>query len=108
MTRKQKSLTTIHTSKEVADKIYEVRELDFDYGPLNRAKKFEGSHPAVMNSWMEKFDWADQLYEDGPLRVRANKFKHDKPKYQLIEWLEDTFNGGKQIMGYSNWHKLKR
>lgn len=108
MTKKQKSLTTIHNNKEYADELYSKKEPEFDYGPLNRAKRFDGTHPAVMKEWIKKFDWGDQLYESGPIRVRANKLKHDKPKYIILEWLEDTFNGGKQFIGYTNWHKLKR
>ena len=108
MTKKRKSLTTIHTSKDEADKIYQTEEPDFDYGPLNLAKKFDGTHPAVLQEWMAKFDWADQLDKDGSRGPGTHKFKHAKLKYKFVEWLEDTFNGGKQIVGYSNWKKLRR
>ena len=48
MMNKAKSLTTIHTSKQKADSIYEKLANEFDYGPLSMAKKFDGTHPKVM------------------------------------------------------------
>lgn len=107
MMNKAKSLTTIHTSKKTADSIYKNLAKEFDYGPLTMAKRFDGTHPKVMEEWIDKFNWGEKLYDKGPLRTRAKKVKHEKIKYKIIEWLEDTFNGGKQILGYTNWRIIR-
>jgi len=57
----------------------------FDYGPLGRLPRFEGSHPSVMAPRIAAMDWADELREaDLPGQVRFQRHKDERLKYRLL------------------------
>ncbi|MEQ9400389.1 MAG: hypothetical protein RJQ04_14600 [Longimicrobiales bacterium] len=57
----------------------------FDYGPLGRLDRFDGSHPAVMEERIEAMDWADSLRdEDPPGMERTQHHKDERLKYRLL------------------------
>lgn len=106
MQTKSKSLETIHKGREWAEKEYATKSKAFDYGPLGRLPQFNGSHPAVMKSFIEKFNWAEELnYQTGPL-PRRKLFKHERLKYRLLNILEQNLLGGKEIFTYTNWRLI--
>lgn len=76
----------------------------FDYGPLQKLRKFEGTHPAVMTSWIiEKFNWKDQLQYTGNRDKSRPVHKHEKLKYRILSWIENNLLGGKTIGGFKNY-----
>lgn len=79
----------------------------FDYGPLQKLEKFEGTHPKAMHSWMEDFDWGDQLQYQGKIRDDRPLHKHEKFKYRAISWIENNLRGGKHLGGFKNYILLK-
>ncbi len=103
MQHKRKSLDTIHKGAEKAAALYRGQPEEFDYGPLRLAKKFTGTHPKVMQPWIEKFDWQDQLREDGPIPKNRGRFKHEIRKNRLLTMVEQNLFGGKTIMGFKNY-----
>ena len=108
MQRKKKSLDTIHKGEERVAELYRHRPTEFDYGPLGRAAKFAGTHPAVMMDWMEKFDWKGQLnYSPRELNPHRERHKHDSLRVRLLTFLEQKLLGGREIGGFRNYELLK-
>ena len=74
----------------------------FDYGPLRRIPRFDGTHPAVMRPWIERFDWADWLRLDGP----PAGHKHERWRYRALSWVERHLLGGRRLGGFRNYTLL--
>lgn len=108
MQQKKRSLDTIHKGERRVQEMYKSRPPSYDYGPLGRAAKFKGTHPAVMEEWVSRFDWQDQLNysgrEQNPLR---DKHKHDSLKYRLLTWLEQKVLFGRELGSFKNYILLK-
>lgn len=107
MQAKARSLETIHHGKEKIDAEYNKRSLSFDYGNMNLYKEFKGTHPEVMKEFIEQFNWQDELHFEKDYKPSRLPMKHEKFKYRLITFIEQNILGGKQIMGYSNWNKVR-
>jgi hypothetical protein len=107
MQSKKKALDSIHKGDEKADELYKTRQKTFDYGPLKKLPKFEGTHPAVMQEKMQDFTWGDQLNYSSLERPDRPPFKHEKAKYRLISFLERKLNRGKHFFPFKNWEVVK-
>ncbi len=107
MTKKSHALATIHKGAEKANQIYSQPNEIFNYGPLGRLKLFNDSHPAVMQSWIKKFNWKDQLNYGSTLKINRPKMKHEKMKYRLATWIEQKLFGGKRLFYHRNWRIIK-
>lgn len=104
MTKKKKvNSTTYHGAPT-----QEVLNLDelYDYGDLSKLQKFEKTHPAIMQNWIAKMNWKDQLRYSSEGNRKRQLFKHEKLKYRIISWIENTFFGGETIGGFKNYKKL--
>ncbi|MBT3340396.1 MAG: hypothetical protein HOM34_03085 [Planctomycetes bacterium] len=69
----------------------------FDYGAMGRIPLFLGTHPSVMTQRIAAMDWADELYERAPVGHKPAMQRHDRLKYRLISWLENTFFRGRHL-----------
>jgi len=57
----------------------------FDYGPLGRLPRWEGSHPSVMAERMAAMDWQESLREsDPPGVVRSTTHKDERLLYRSL------------------------
>lgn len=108
MTRKKKALDTIHKGEIQAERVNQHLPDEFDYGALGRIPIFKGTHPAVMKSWVEKFDWKDQLNYGSKRKNNGTVHKHEKLKTRIATFFEQKVLGGKQIGGFKNYILLKR
>ncbi len=108
MQSKRKSLETIHKGKKVVDEAYAKEDNLFDYGSMKLSKVFKGTHPAVMEEWIEKFDWGNILYHQGPIPTSRPKFKHEKFKYRVLTFIEQNLLGGRHLFAFKNYIKLPR
>ena len=79
----------------------------YDYGRIDRCKKFGGTHPKLMASKIKTLDWQDSLRFSGPIAIGRRITKHEKPKYRFIMWIEKMFLGGRLIGGHKNYSILK-
>lgn len=102
MQTKRKALHTIHKGKAVAEAEYKDQNV-FNYGPMKLATEFNSTHPKVMQRWLDKFNWGDQLKREGFNINNREKFKHEKLKYRFLTFLEQNFLGGKRIGGFKNY-----
>ncbi len=100
MQRKRRTFSTVYKGVFSAQREFAREEDMFDYGDLSKLAEFRDSHPAVMASWIGKFDWQDQLY---PNRKALRKHKHEKLKYRVLTFLEQTLLNGTQIGGFKNY-----
>lgn len=82
---------------------YDQFQGQFDYGRLDRARVFEGIHPAVMKEWMDQLNWQDLLRFSGPAALNRPLMKHEKLKYRVLNFIEETFLGGHVIGGFKNY-----
>ncbi len=108
MQKKKKVFATIHRGEKQAEEEYKRASEEFDFGPLDRLAIFDETHPKVMKEWISKFDWEDKLqYEGKPDRSRK-KHKHEKLKYRLLTFIEQTFLNGNHLGGFRNYKLLKK
>jgi len=80
----------------------------FDYGNLSELPLFKESHPAVMDEWIAKFNWADQLqYESATYpEIKRRKHKHERLKNKVLTWIETRLLGGHQILTRKNFVRI--
>jgi hypothetical protein len=111
MQNKIKAFTANHEGKASVEK--KIREKKyptyFDYGNLSRLSSFRGSHPKVLQPWIERFDWHDQLRYEGVANSQIPiKMKHDRLKYRIVSWIEKKILGGRRLGEFRNYRLLKR
>jgi hypothetical protein len=105
MQSKKKEHDSIHHGIENTTKKYQKSPNDFDYGSLGSIPVFKGSHPLLMKDFIANIFWEEALNYTKKAHLRRPLMKHEKTRYKIITWLENTFNGGKDFFGYSNWDK---
>jgi len=109
MSTKMKTFTTNHRGKEHVEEMIKNNQFNgtYDYGPMNRLPVFKGTHPSVMESWISKFDWGDDLRHDGPLSMNKPRPKHDLLKYRIVSFLENNLLGGRRLGEFRNYIVVK-
>ncbi len=98
MKKKNKALDTIHKGKEAANAKHAGGPSEFNYGSMKYVRTFKGSHPSVMNEWIQKFNWQDKLkYKQ--TKNNHKRFRHEKWLYRILSFVENslglTFGGSK-------------
>lgn len=86
MKRKNMAMSTNHHGKKRVEELKLKKYFEFDYGNLNKLRRFKDTHPAAMNERIKAFDWADELKILNKHRV---KHKHEKFKYRIITFFEN-------------------
>jgi len=107
MKRKTKTFMTNHKGVAAVAEMERKNLFAFDYGPLDKLRRFEESHPAVMKEWIARFDWADQLQQTGPRRRDRPPAKHEQLRYRLITLLENHVFG-RPLFEFENFVLLDR
>lgn len=107
MVKKKKSFDTHSKGADFVTRAYQQYDEAFDYGRLDRARKFKGTHPAVMTEKIAQHDWKDHLRFSGPDAIGRPLMKHEKTKYRIINSLERYLLGGRRIGGFKNYKIVK-
>jgi hypothetical protein len=97
---KQKNNTA---SSYYGNKANQPFEDNFDYGRLDRANKFNGTHPSVMKDRIASLDWKPLLRHSGPTAINRPLMKHEKLKYRIINFIEQNLLCGKTLGGFNNF-----
>lgn len=105
MQRKREKKSALYRGMFSAQKEFSEEPEFFDYGDLSKLTLYTDTHPAVMAPWIAKFDWQDQLY---PKRKALRKQRHDKLRYRVLTFFEQTFFNGKLIGGFKNYKLVKK
>jgi len=111
MQDKIKVFSMNHQGREKIEKQIAAHKYDriFDYGNLSRLRSFKDSHPSVMEDWIARFDWRDQLRYTGPARsLNPVRSKHDKLKYRIISWIEKHLLFGRRLGEFKNYRLLEK
>ncbi len=111
MQTKIKAFNLNHRGRKKLEEQEVARHFDrgFDFGNLSKVTRYNGSHPAVMKSWMDRFDWKEQLRFSGPARsLNPVTSKHDKPKYRFLSWLEKRLPGDGRLGEFRNYIRLEK
>lgn len=107
MQKKRIYFSTNHRGVDAAQAQQARESKQFDYGPLENIPRFDQTHPAVMQKAIANMDWQDHLYEKRPDGHPPVKHKHDKFKYRLLTWVENTLFGGRHLFASKNFNRLK-
>jgi glycosyltransferase involved in cell wall biosynthesis len=59
-------------------------EGDYDYGPLGRLPRWDGSHPRVMQARIARMDWASRLREVDAPGTRRPRHRDERLLYRLL------------------------
>lgn len=98
MQKKYKSFTRDYKG----DLTPEYKAEEFDYGDLGKLPLFKGSHPAVMNHMISRFNWQEKL-DNRRERSTREKHKHERFKNRLLSFIEKNVLNGKQIFTFRNY-----
>ena len=108
MTKKKMALDTIHKGEEGAIKANKNVPEEFTYGPLGNLPEYKDSHPKVMEEWIAKFNWKDQLNYSKESKPHEELHRHNKFKTKFTTYVEQKILGGKQLGGFKNYILLKK
>ena len=111
MQNKIKAFSMNHKGRESVEKQIREKKYEniFDYGNLKKLTSFTDSHPAVLQPWMDRFDWKDQLRYLGPSRsLNPVKNKHDKPRYRIVSWIEKNLLFGRRLGEFRNYIIIRK
>lgn len=109
MHKKNVSLSNIHQGmnergKEILRKSKDI----FDYGNLSKLPLFNETHPNVMDTFVKKFDWAQELHYEKSYVPERPKMKHETTRAKVLTFLEQDIFNGKKYFGYSNWNIIRK
>lgn len=105
MQNKRKSMVTEFQGQAASAEYFKDRNDDFDYGDLSKLHVFTDTHPQVMQQFIQKFNWQDQL---NSIKDVMQDHQHARFKYRFLTFLEQNFLGGNQIGGFKNYRLLRR
>lgn len=111
MQNKIKAMTANHEGAESVEQyIREKKYLkQYDFGNMSKNTRFVGTHPKVLQPWLNKFDWHDQLRFEGPSKsLNPITMKHDRLKYKIISWIEKNILFGRRLGEFKNYRLLKK
>lgn len=108
MTKKKFALDTIHKGEEGALKANKNVPEAFTYGPLGDLPVYNGTHPKVMEEWIAKFNWKDQLNYSKETKPEEELHRHNKVRTKFTTFVEQKILGGKQVGGFKNYVLLKK
>jgi len=106
MQNKKREFSVIHRGQKKAEEEYGKLSDEFDYGPLNRLAKFQGTHPKVMQNKIAEMDWKDKLQYSGKPDPRRQLHRHEKLTNRIITWIEQNLLGGYYLGGTGNYKLL--
>ncbi len=99
------------TNEKGKDKMAELEKIEnyfaFDYGPLNKLAIFKESHPKVMDEWIARFDWKNELQFSGKRNKNRHPHKHERFRYKLATFIEKYILFGTPIGEFKNYILLK-
>lgn len=83
----------------------QISSRNYTYGRIADVPRFEGTHPSVMHSRIKKFY---ELKDKPDINGRRDPalHKHERLKYRLLSYVENTFFGGKTLFGFKNFKRI--
>jgi hypothetical protein len=107
MQKKRRVFEGIHQGEARAEEILSRESSEFDFGNMSHLSLYRHTHPAVMEERIRLFNWGDQLRRTTNQSSVA-RHKHERLKYRVLTFIEQTFLGGRQIMSFKNYRLARR
>ena len=104
--KRKETFATYHGEDKSKQMLKDLKD-NFDYGPLDRVPLFTGTHPKYMKEWIANFDWADQLQQTGKPRKDRKEHTHERLKYRLLTFVENTILNGRTLFDFENYELIK-
>jgi len=99
---------TKYGKKHVSDIVNKGLISDYyDYGNIKSLTVYKGTHPKLMDTWLEKMNWKDQLRFSGPHTINKLPDKHNKLKYRIISFIEKYILFGMRLGEFKNYNIIK-
>jgi len=96
-----------HQDSETANvQVEPIAEKPFDYGPLGRIPRYQGTHPAVMTDRIAQMNWADSLHQGRSRRPGYVPHRHEHFRYKVIDFVSRSFFGGRHLFASRNYTML--
>lgn len=106
MQKKSRYFYTTHLGKKGMEEKYANSPDYWDYGNMSRLSEFKGTHPAVMQEFINRFHWGDRLHFEPDYTPERPLWKHERMRNRILTWLEKNAFSGRTLFGYSNWNIL--
>ena len=107
MQKKRRVFEGIHQGEKRAEEMLSQEGSEFDFGNMSHLSVYRHTHPAVMDERIRLFNWGDQLRRTTNQSSVA-RHKHERLKYRVLTFIEQTFLGGRQIMSFKNYKLARR
>ncbi len=107
MQSKKKEQDSMHHGKDKTREEYRCKPKEFSYGALGNIPVYPGTHPVIMEDFRKKINWKEKLNYSKKAKLDRPKMKHEKAKYRFITMIENIFNHGKDLFGYTNWNIIR-
>ena len=107
MQKKRRVFEGIHQGEKRAEEMLSQEGSEFDFGNMSHLSVYRHTHPAVMEERIRLFNWGDQLRRTTNQSSVA-RHKHERLKYRVLTFIEQTFLGGRQIMSFKNYRLARR
>ncbi|WP_051889222.1 hypothetical protein [Schleiferia thermophila] len=94
--------------QDAANTFYQNKKtISFDFGNIHNVPLYIGTHPAVMKDRIAEFE-KNQAHPSFKNKPNPKLHKHERLKYRLLSWVENTFFGGRQLFGFKNFTLLSK
>lgn len=107
MQKKRRVFEGIHQGEARAEELLGQEGAEFDFGNMSQLSIYRHTHPAVMGERIRLFNWGDQLRRTTNQSSVA-RHKHERLKYRVLTFVEQTFLGGRQILSFKNYKLARR
>ena len=107
MQKKRRVFEGIHQGEKRAEEMLSQEGSEFDFGNMSHLSIYRHTHPTVMDERIRLFNWGDQLRRTTNQSSVA-RHKHERLKYRVLTFIEQTFLGGRQIMSFKNYRLARR
>jgi hypothetical protein len=107
MQKKRRVFEGIHQGEARAEEMLSRESTEFDFGNMSHLSLYRHTHPSVMDERIRLFNWGDQLRRTTNQSTVA-RHKHERLKYRVLTFIEQTFLGGRQIMSFKNYRLARR
>jgi hypothetical protein len=107
MQKKRRVFEGIHQGEKRAEEMLSQEGSEFDFGNMSHLSVYRHTHPAVMDERIRLFNWGDQLRRTTNQSSVA-RHKHERLKYRVLTFIEQTFLGGRQIMSFKNYRLARK
>ncbi len=107
MQKKRRVFEGIHQGEARAEEMMSQEAAEFDFGNMSHLSIYRHTHPGVMDERIRLFNWGDHLRRTTNQSTVA-RHKHERLKYRVLTFIEQTFLGGRQIMSFKNYRLARR